>query len=373
MKATIIQGDLNKWLNVVSRVVPNRGQLPVLSNVLIEAGNEGIVLSATNLEIGLRAVAGGKVLKEGAITVPAKNLGEFVGSLPAGNVILETEGEKLKVDGGKLNAVFAGIAATEFPVISKLEETHEKKKGFEIKKKIIEEVAVQVAYAAAGDESRPVLTGVLFEVSEKTLKVTATDGFRLSRKIMTTDTEIKGLEKGLILPARTIMEISRIVAEGKKDEVEVGLAEDSNQIIMGYDGIFLTSRVLEGNFPDVEKIIPTEGKTEIIMDREELVRAVKAVGIFARDSANVIKFKIEGEELIVEASSSQTGESRVEVEVEKKGDDAQIAFNYRYVQDFLNSISGERVTFRMNDSLAPGVFGLEKDTSLIHLIMPVRV
>jgi DNA polymerase III subunit beta len=373
MKATILQGDLNKWLNVVGRVVPNRGQLPVLSNVLIEAGKEGVVLSATNLEIGLRVVAGGKVLKEGAITVPAKNFSEFVGSLPAGNVELESEGEKLKVGGGKLNATFAGIAAAEFPVISKPDETEGKKKGFAMKKNTLEEVATQVAYAAAGDESRPVLTGVMFEISGKKLKVTATDGFRLSRKTITTEAEIKGLEKGLILPARTIMEISRVVAEGKKEDVEVEIAGDSNQVIMGYEGIYLASRVLEGNFPDVEKIIPADGKTEIAVDKEDLVRAVKAVGIFARDSANVIKFKIEGETLVVEASSSQTGESRVEVEMEKKGEDGQIAFNYRYVQDFLNSVGGERVTFKMNDSLAPGVFGLEKDDSLIHLIMPVRV
>src|SRR3972149_1863020 len=121
MQVTILQGDLNKWLTVVGRVVPSRGQLPVLSNVLIEANKEGVVLSATNLEIGLRVVAGGKVIEEGAVTVPARGLGEFVGSLPTGNVSLETEGEKLKVEGGRLAAVFAGIAATEFPGISKME------------------------------------------------------------------------------------------------------------------------------------------------------------------------------------------------------------------------------------------------------------
>jgi len=258
-------------------------------------------------------------------------------------------------------------------VISKLDSDQAGKKGFKLNKKTIEEIATQVAFAAAGDESRPVLTGVMFETDEKKLKVTATDGFRLSRKSLDVDAELKGLEKGLILPARTIMEIARVVAEGKNEEVEVGMAEDSNQIIIGYEGIYLTSRVLEGNFPDVDKIIPSGGKTEILIEREELTRAVKAVGIFARDSSNVIRFGIEGDVLRVEASSAQTGEGRVEVEIEKKGDDGQIAFNYRYVQDFLNSVSSDRVKFRMNDSLSPGVFELEKDESLVHLIMPVRV
>ncbi len=373
MKAIILQGDLNKWLTVVGRIVPNRSQLPILSNVLIESGKEGVVLSATNLEIGIRAVAGGKAMENGAVTIPARSLGEFVGSLPSGNVSLETDGEKLKVEGGKLTATFTGISAAEFPVISKPDSDQTGKKGFRLNKKTIEEIATQVAFAAAGDESRPVLTGVMFETDGKKLKVTATDGFRLSQKSLDIETELKGLEKGLILPARTIMEIARVVSEGKKEEVVMGMAEDSNQIIIGYDGIYLTSRVLEGNFPDVDKIIPTGGKTEIVIDREELTRAVKAVGIFARDSSNVIRFGIEGEVLKVEASSAQTGESRVDMETEKKGDDGQIAFNYRYVQDFLSSVSAERIKFRMNDSLSPGVFELEKDGSLVHLIMPVRV
>jgi DNA polymerase-3 subunit beta len=374
MKATILQTDLNKWLSVVGRVVPNRGQLPILANVLLEADKEGLTLSATNLEIGLKVIAGGKVLEEGAITIPAKSLGEFVASLPAGNVTLETEGEKLKVEGGKLAATFTGISATEFPVISKIDNNaNSTNKAFKLKRKIIEEVATQVAYAAATDESRPVLTGILFETEGKTLKVTATDGFRLTRKIITTEHEIKGLEKGLIIPARTIMEIARIVSEGKKDEVEMGMAGDSNQLVVGYEGIFLASRILEGNFPDLEKIIPKGAKTEVIMDKEELVRAVKAVGIFARDSSNIIRLKIEEGQLTVEASSTQTGESKVEIEAEKKGEDGQIAFNYRYVQDFLNSVSEERVTFKMNDSLAPGIFGLEKEEGLFHIIMPVRV
>ncbi len=373
MKATINQGDLNKWLSVVSRVVPNRGQLPILANVLIEADKEGILLSATNLEIGLKVTAGGKINEEGALTIPAKSLGEFVQSLPAGNVTLATEGEKLKIEGGKLAATFTGISATEFPVISKLDEKKDGHRAFKLKKQLIEDVAGQVAYAAASDESRPVLTGVKFETSGDKLLITATDGFRLSRKIITAEEGSKNFEKGLILPSRTVVEMARIVSEGKKDDVELGMAGESNQVVLSYEGIYLSSRILEGNFPDVDKIIPKTEKTEIVLDKEELMRAVKAVSIFARDSANVVRFKIEGEILSVEASSSQTGESRVEIEADKKGEDGQIAFNYRYVTDFLNSVNSERVVFKMNDSLAPGIFGVEKDTSLVHIIMPVRV
>lgn len=373
MKATVLQTDFNKWLSVVTRVVPSRGQLPVLANVLIEAEKEGLVLSATNLEIGLRVQVGGKVIEPGAVTVPAKNFSEFVSSLPSGNVELETDGEKLKVAGGKLSAVFTGIAATEFPVISRLENVKDEKKVIKLKRKIIEEISKEVAYCAAMDESRPVLTGVLFNVEGPVMKVTATDGFRLGRKTIKLDEEITGLEKGLILPARTLTEMAKILSEGKKEELELGLVGESNQAVLGYDNAEMASRVLEGNFPDMEKIVPKEWKTEVVLDREEILRAVRAVGIFARDSANVVRFVVEGNKLGVEASAAQTGESKVSVEAETEGEDVSIAFNYRYVLDFLGSTEAERIRLRINDSLTAGVFGIDKSEELIHLIMPVRV
>ena len=371
MKATISQTDLFKWLSVVGRVVPNRGQLPVLSNVLIEADKDGLVLSATNLEIGLRVEVGGKVSTPGAITVPAKNLSEFVGSLPCENVELEAIEEKLKVECGKLAANFSGISASEFPVLSKPGD--KERKVFKLKKKIWEEVAVQVAFCSAADESRPVLTGVMFTVVENSLKITATDGFRLSRKVVELEKEMSGFEKGLIIPARTIIETARILQEGKKTDLEMGMVGEGNQMLLNYDGVQISSRILEGNFPDVEKIIPAAVKIEALVDKEELLRAVKAVGIFARDSANVIKIKIDEGKMVLSASSSATGDSLVEVEAQTKGGEGQIAFNYRYMLDFLNSVSGERVSLGMNDSLAPGVFGVENEEGLVHLIMPVRV
>jgi DNA polymerase-3 subunit beta len=372
MKLVVMQNDLNKALGIVGRVVPNRGQLPVLANVLLEADKEGMKIAATNLEIGLRVSIGGKTSEDGQITVPARNFSEFVASLPSGNVVLESENEKLKVQGGKLSATFTGIAASEFPVMPKIENIGSGSKLLKLKKQQILRMASHVAMAAASDESRPVLTGVLFTFGDGKTLVTATDGFRLSRQAIT-DIEMKGLEKGLIVPSRTITEMAKIVSEGKKEEVVLGIASESNQIVMEYDSVEMMSRILEGNFPDVNKIIPTDFKTELTADKEDLLRAVKAAGIFAKDSANVVRFKIQDGLMVVSSSSSQTGESETEVEIDKKGDDSQIAFNYRYVLEFLNNIEGERILFKMNESLTPGVFEIEGDLGLIHLIMPVRI
>ena len=380
MRAILLKDDLTKGLGIVSRVVARRGQLPVLANVLIFAAKSGLRLAATNLEIGLQVEVGGKVEEEGAITVPGRNFAEFVGSLGEGNIKLETEGEKLKIGmigGEKSAATFAGIAASEFPsfapstgstshTTSPLRATGGQA-PIKIKKELLLETASQVAYAAAVDESRPVLTGVRIQKSGDSLVFVATDGFRLSRKL------IQGsrfsVQDSIILPARTILELARVV---ESEEIIMEAVKENNQVIFSCGDVQLVSRVLEGNYPDVDKIIPKDFKTELVIDREDLGRAIRTAGIFARENSNIIRFKIAGSRINIYASGGQMGESENEIEMEKGGEDVEIAFNYKFVLDFLGSISEERVKLRVNDGLSPGVFAGEKDKSLIHLIMPVR-
>ena len=368
MHATVLQSDLNRGLGIVGRVVATRGQLPVLANILIEANKEGITLAATNLEIGLRVVVGGKVKEPGAVTIPGKNLSELVASLAGENLELVTEGEKLKIKSSKSTGVLAGISASEFPVFAKASAGQT---PIKIKKELLLEIASQVAFAAAVDESRPVLTGVRFQVQGSSLAVVATDGFRLSRKMISLEPKTQNLiPDGLILPARTIQELAR-VAEG--DEVTMESVKENNQVIFSCGDVQLVSRVLEGNFPDVDKIIPQSFKTEVIIDREELAGALRVAGIFARENSNIVRFKIQDSRFMISASAAQTGENESELEIEKEGDDGEIAFNYKFVQDFLGSITEERIKLKINDSLSPGVWMGEKDKTLIHLIMPVRV
>lgn len=374
MKVTILQENLNRGLSMVGRIVPSRGQLPILANVLMEGEKEGLWLTVTNLEIGLRVLVGGKVTEEGAITVPAKNLAEYTSSL-TGNVTLEGDTDKLLVIAGRSKATFSGIAASEFPVMPKYGASGSKKGISGIKRKVIVQTASQVAYAAAGEESRPVLTGVQLKKNGDKMWITATDGFRLSRKQVSIE-EDKDFEKGLIMPARTLVELARIVGEGRKEEVAMEMVPENNQIIFEYDNTQLISRILEGNFPEVEKIIPSEFNTEVLVDKEELVRGVKAVSIFARDNSNIVRFRINEDKLTIEASASSSGEGADEIEVDKKGDDVVIAFNYRYVLDYINSVEEERIKIKLNGSLSPGVFVEEvegKEGDRIHLIMPVRV
>jgi DNA polymerase-3 subunit beta len=343
MKATVLQDDLNKGLANVTRVVSGRSQLPVLSNVLIEAESDGLVLTTTNMELGIRLVIGGKVEENGAITIPAKNLFEFVNTLPPGNVTLVGDGDRLKISSGKFGGTFTGISASEFPVIPKLGGKERVK--IKIDKNIVESLSREVVFSAAVDESRPVLTGVQFKVNSGKTMATATDGFRLSRKTFSQQAPDKdgGWGEGLILPAKALSELSRVCLEGKKMEVEMEIVEGKNQVVFGYGQVQLISRVLGGNFPDVDKIIPSNYTGKVIIDREGLLAAVRAAAVFARDSSNIVKLAIEDNETRVSAVSQQAGESESVVESDLEGEKGTIAFNYRYVLDFLNSVSGDRV------------------------------
>ena len=378
MKISVLQKDLNRGLANVSRVVATRGQLPVLANVLLEAEKDGLKLAATNLEMGIREWVGGKIEVEGRLTVPAKSLSEFVGSLGGEVVGLEAEGDKLKVRCGKYTATFAGIDASEFPVMPKSGLTPAKAKEghgiIEIGSKLVLDIAMQVAYAAASDESRPVFTGVRFAVAGDQLAVTATDGFRLARKkIQDKGFKDMGSLDGLVLPARTILELARMADGSAEKNMRIEVFSDNNQVIFGVGRSDLISRVLGGNYPEVDKIIPSEHKTRVIVERGDLINAVRAVGIFARENNNIIKFTIINSQFLISARASQAGESNVEIEAEMEGEDGEIAFNYKYVMDYLNSTASERVVLEMNGNLAPGVWRGEKDESLLALVMPVRV
>src|SRR3989344_3707157 len=373
MKVNITKDDLDKGLGIVSRVVTGKGQLPVLGNVLLEAEKTGLSLAGTNLELGLRADVGGKVIEEGKITVPGRNLTEFVTSLLGSSPVeLETDGEKLKIKAGKFGATFAGIAATEFPIMPSFAKASEGHGPIKLSKKIISEIARQVAYAAAADESRPVLTGVKWSVASNQLSVTATDGFRLAKKKIQ-DSKFKIQEEidGLILPARTILELARIE---DSDEVEMQVVKENNQVIFKTGKVEVISRVLEGNYPEVDKIIPNEWKTRVVLNKEELERAVRAAGIFARENNNIIKFSVQKLAFSVQAAAKESGESEIEIELEKmEGEEGEISFNYRYVMDYLASVDKENVVLEMSGNLAPGVWKAEGEEGLTALIMPVRV
>jgi len=372
MKVSILQENLSKGLNIVNRFILPRAQLPILNNFLIKTEQGRLKLSATNLETGINLWLGAKVEKEGEICVPAKNLTEYISLIPPQKINLEVEKNFLKITSESYQANFISLAASEFPLIPTLK----KKPEISLNNKDLALAISQVAFAAAQDEGRPALTGVLFKIKKDKLILAATDGFRLSVK------EISGLKSGeesklqkeLIIPARALIEVGKIISEaGEENNLGLTITPESNQIIFSTPEVEIISRLIEGKFPDFEKIIPEKSKTQVMIETEGLLQAVRAASIFAREAANIINFEIKGPKLEVSSNNPQLGENKVTLEVKTEGEGGKIAFNSRYLLDFLNSVKSDLVSFEMTTSLNPGIFKPANDKSYLHIIMPIRI
>ena len=371
MKIQILQESLNRGLTTVSRSISSKAQLPILANVLLKTDKNQLQLSATNLETGISLRLGAKIEKEGEITIPAKILAEIIASLPAGKIDLEVKENLLNINANGYRANLNGMAAAEFPKLP----TYEEESLFSLPAEKLVEAINQVAFSAATDEGRPVLTGVLLRIDGKTLSLVATDGYRLSLKTLALDSLVKE-NFSLLLPARTLMEVARIISEEKGEElstVRLGFTKEQNQVVFVFPELELFSRVIEGEFPAYEKIIPQGFSTKITLDKESFSRAVKLVSIFARDSANIIRLKIDQDFLEMSANSPQVGENKNSLEAKIEGEKNEIAFNYRFLQGFLGAVSSSEVVLEMNGPLSPGVFKSAEDESYKHIIMPVRL
>lgn len=372
MKLSILQENLNYGLNVVSRVVSNKAQLPILNNILLTTDKGRLKLSATNLETGINFWLGAKIEKEGAISIPAKIIAEYVACLSSEKINLEIKENSLWVSDSSSQASFIGLPASEFPIVPTLKEKPE----ISLKSKELFLAIPQVAFAAAQDEGRPVLTGVLIQNREEGLVLVATDGYRLSLKRLSGFQEIQQIaefQKGLLIPAKTLIEAEKIINKGEEKTLSLTITPENNQIIFSTPEVEIISRLIEGKFPDFAKIIPQKKTTKVVVDTQSLFQAVRTAAIFARESANIIKFKIQDSKLKVMSNAPQTGDNIIEIEAKTEGKEEKIAFNSRYLLDFLNSANSELINFEMTDSLSPGVFTPINDKSYLHIIMPVRV
>lgn len=370
MKLQVLQENLNKAVGVTARFADSRAQLPILGNVLISAKKSKVFVSSTNLEISACVRIGAKVENEGEISVPAKVISELVLNLPKDTIELESEKEQLKVVTQSFSSTILGMNSSDFPPVPN---SVNEKNTISLSEKNIAESLSKVIFSTSSDETRPILTGVLFILENGSLTLVATDGYRLSKKTILLK-DYKGGKKSVVIPKGILAEVERGFAGG--DGVLFDLEETDKQVIFGLDDTILTSRLLEGEFPDFEKIIPKGSNIKITLDKEEFLRAVKLASIFARESANVVKVKALKDSIKVFAESGAAGsqETKVDAKIEKGGnEDFEIAFNFRFLEDFLHSVSGEEVLMEFTNSTSAGVFKDTLDQQFLHLIMPVKV
>lgn len=370
MKLQVLQENLEKAVGITTRFASTKAQLPILGNILLSTRKSKIYISSTNLEISACVQIGAKVESEGEISIPAKVMADLISNLPKETIDLESEKEQLKISTSGFSSNVLGMNSTDFP---KIPSSVNEKKAIIFSRKEITESLNKVTFSTSTDETRPILTGVLFILDNSSLSLVATDGFRLSKKVIPLK-DYKGDKKTVVIPKGVLSEIGRGVFEA--DDILFDLEETDKQVIFGLGDTVLTSRLLEGEYPDFEKIIPKGSNIKITLDKEELLRAVKLASIFARESANVIKIKALKDSIKVFAESGAAGsqETRVDAKIEKEeSGDFEIAFNFRFLEDFLHSLIGEEISMEFTNSTAAGVFRDTTDLNYLHLIMPVKI
>ena len=381
MKISCLQENLSRGLSVVGRAVASRATLPVTQNVLLSAERNMLRLSATNLEIAMTTWIGAMVEEEGSVTVPARLLTEFVNSLGSDRIDIEVEqgSRQLQIKSGRSQANIHGTDASEFPPIPTVDDAM----VAQAQPSALRTAITRVAFAAATEESRPVLTGVEVKLREGSFTMAAADGFRLAVHNGELAQPVPE-EMSVIIPARTMTELQRLLSDNS-EPVEIMLTPQKGQVmfrLQGGDTVELVSQLLQGTFPNYDQLIPQNYTTRAILDLQQTLRATRTAAIFARDGSNIVRMHVmpseEGDEaagkLLISARSEEVGDNEDVVDVaELEGEEGKIAFNSRYLLDVLSVLDRGRVAIETTTSSSPGVFKPTDSDDYVHVVMPMFV
>ncbi|MBI4186085.1 MAG: DNA polymerase III subunit beta [Chloroflexi bacterium] len=375
MKLSCLQENLNRGLNIVGRAVATRPTLPITANVLLATDQGRLKMAATNLEMAVSCWIGAKVEEEGAITVPARLLTEFVSSLPADkiDISLAPQTKTLGLKCARFEARISGVDARDFPPIPRLEEGI----STSVEAEAFRQGISQVVFAAATEESRPVLTGVDAEFDGDVLTLAAADGFRLAVYKMPVAVPVK--EKiEVIIPARTLAELNRLMAD-QEEAIEMTVNPDKSQALFRLKNIEIVSQLVQGTFPRYSQLIPQRHSTKATVNVADFLRATKTASIFARDGSGIVRLTMApGAELTpgkmtISARSEEIGDDVGEIDAIVDGQDAKIAFNGKYLTDVLNVLRETQVALETVNPSSPGLIRPVGADNYIHVVMPMFV
>jgi DNA polymerase-3 subunit beta len=374
MKVSCLQENLARGLNTVARAVAPRSTLPVLGNILLATDGGRLRLSATNLEMGITCWIGAKVEEEGSTTVPARTFVDLVGTLPNDRVDMElaVRTQSLNVRCKTFNNDLKCIDAQEFPPLPPAELDGD----LSLNVADLREMISQVVFAASTDDARPVLTGVLCEISDGELSMAAADGFRLSLRSSHLPSPGLGPVRAII-PGRALSELARIV--GEEETVTMSLPPNRGQVIFRTENAELVSQLIEGTYPDVKGIIPNSFQTRSVLPTSSFLKACKAADIFARESAHSARLvvtpggELEPGTLEISATAAETGSNETVVDATIEGDPIEIAFNVRFLIDVLSVIETPNVALETSGANSPGVIRSVGRDDFLHVIMPMHL
>lgn len=368
MKFTIDKGDFLKVLQRVQGIVEKRNTMPILANVLLDAGGGRLNIMATDLEVFIKDSSAGDISEEGSTTVNARKLFEIVKELPSDKVDLASgKDDKITIKAGKARFNIMGLPSRDFPAFPSVDEANLKP----IESENLKEMIDKTSFAVSTDETRYNINGFLFEKDTSKIRMVATDGHRLA---LIEKPDLKALsageKEGVLLPRKGVMEMRKLLDE-KKGDFLLGITDKS--AVMKKDSTVISVRLLEGEFPDYKKVIPKDNEKEVIADRVNLLSSLKRVSILSSDKIKGVKFSFSAKKLTVSSSSPDIGEATEEVDIEYDEGDIEIAFNAKYFIDMLEATSEEKVRIFLKDPLSPGIVRPQSTEDYTYIIMPMRL
>ncbi len=375
MQLSCLQENLNRGLGVVARAVAARTTLPITQNVLLATDQSRLKLVATNLEIAIACWIGAKVEEEGTITVPARLLTEFVNTLPSEkiDINLTPKSKTLVLKCARFEARISGVEASEFPPIPQVED------GISTRVEVDElrQGINKVVFAAATEESRPVLTGINTEFEGDTMTLAAADGFRLAVYKLPLAAPVSERSE-VIIPSRTMAELSRLLPD-QEEPVEIIVNQARSQVLFRLKNIELISQLVQGTFPKYAQLIPQSYNTRSVVDVGQFLRAARTASIFARDGSGIVRLvatpggDLTPGKLTISARSEEIGDDVGEIDAVVEGEEAKVAFNSRYLIDVLSVLREEQVALETTSPSSPGLVRPVGTDNYIHVVMPMFV
>ena len=378
MKLSCLQQNLSRGLGIVGRAVATRSTLPITQNILLATEQSRLKLAATNLEMATTCWIGAKVEQEGTITIPARLLIDFVNSLPNDliEVTLPPDSHTLELKSGRFQAHINGTDSEDFPPIPQVSDGVTTNIGASA----LREAITQVVFAAATEESRPVLTGINTEFEGEQLNLAAADGFRLAVHKTTLGSAVSQ-KISVIIPARSISELNRLVGD-QEEPVEIVTNQQKSQILFRLKDTELVSQLIQGSFPNYSQVIPQSYTTRAVVDINQFLQVIKMSSIFARDASGIVRLVInQGNELTpgkitASAQAEEVGGNVSEIDALVDGEEAKIAFNVKYLSDvlsFLHQDETTQVALEVTTPSSPGVIRPIGVDNYVHVIMPMFV
>jgi len=362
MKIEIVKDVLLSGIQKVQNVISARATLPILSNILVEAEQGKLKLTATDLDIGISCVVPVDIQEPGTITIPAKRFGDIIKELPDNNISINTKkNNQITIETKSCQFKIMGLSYEDFPKLPEFKEGG----VIKIEQSTLKEMLGLTSFAVSLDETRYILNGILFKINQNNLTLVATDGKRLAviERGLTQNTE-KTLN--IIVPLKTIQELNRNLQE----EGEVSILLGSNQILFDLGSAVIVSRLIEGEFPDYQQVVPLASENKISVYREQFLLAVKRAALLATPDYQAVKLEVFKNKLVVSKSTPDIGESREEVAIEYQGKEIVIGFNPNYLIDVLKNLKEEKIKFELSDTEKPGVIRID---GYVYIVLPMRL